>query len=82
MFWQSAVGSTLSSIVTSAVQTEVFPFESVTVSVTVLTPRSSQSKVDGLGASVTEPQLSVEPPSTSADTIVAFPVASNCTVMS
>ncbi len=72
----------LSSMVTFAVHVDTFPFASVTVSVTVLRPKSEQSKDPGFAVSVTDPQLSVEPPSISAATMLAFPLASNCTVMS
>src|SRR5690606_28924531 len=42
---QFATGATLSSTVTIVVQVEVFPFTSVTVRVTVLSPTLQQSKV-------------------------------------
>ena len=79
--WQIAVGATLSSTVTLAVQVAVFPPSSVTVSVTTLTPTSAQVNVFGLAAKVIL-QLSVEPPSISAPVILAWPLASNCTVIS
>ena len=69
----------LSSTVTVVVQVEVFPEVSVTVKVTVFSPRFEQSK------SVTSieveaiPQLSVLPPSTSATVIEASPLASKNT---
>ena len=69
-------------MVTSAVQVEMFPLASVTVRVTVLAPRSAQVNELGLGAKVNPPQLSVDPPSISVDTMVALPEASSCTVIS
>ena len=81
MFWQRAVGSTVSSMVTSASQVETLPFTSVTVSVIVFTPTSEQSKFWDVfpPSMVTEatPQLSVEPPSISAERIVKSPFASS-----
>ena len=62
-------------------QVAEFPFTSVTVSVTVLAPTLLQSKVFGLTAKDAIPQLSVEPPSTSAAVILALPEASSCTVI-
>jgi len=56
-----AVGGTLSSTVTVAVQVETFPLSSVTVKVTVFAPISLQSKVAGLTAILNIPQLSEEP---------------------
>ena len=61
---------------------EVFPFASLAVSVTVLSPISLQSNVEGSTSSVAIPQLSEEPPSISAPTILALPVASNWMVIS
>ena len=81
MFWQSAVGSTVSSTVTSAVQVETLPFTSVTVSRIVFTPTLEQSKswLVFPPSMVTEatPQLSVDPPSILADVNVNSPLASN-----
>ncbi len=48
--WHKAVGATLSNTFTVAVQVDVFPFTSVTVSVTVLLPRLAHVNVDGLTA--------------------------------
>ncbi len=85
MFWQTAVGSTLSSTVTVASQVETFPFTSVTVSVTVFVPTWEQSKscVVFPPSIVHEaiPQLSIEPPSISIELMVTSPLASNWTVM-
>ena len=82
MSWQTAMGATESSTVTSAIQLFTFPLASVTVSVTSFTPTSEQSNVFMSIANVGVPQLSVEPPSTSVATIVAIPLASSCTVIS
>ena len=71
-----AVGSTVSSIVTVAVQLSVLPLGSVAVRVTVFAPAFEQLKVKGVAESTTE-QLSFEPLSISFAVIVAFPLASN-----
>jgi len=73
----TAVGATLSSIVTIVVQVLEFPFTSVTVNVTVFGPTSAHVKVLGETANEAIPQLSVLPLSISAGVILAFPVASN-----
>ena len=78
--WQTAVGEILSSTVTVAVQFDELPDSSVTVKVTVLAPISLQSKVFGDALKTRLPgavQLSVDPPSKSAPTILALPVASS-----
>ncbi len=77
MSWQTAIGGTLSSTVTVAEHVEIFPFTSVTVSVTVLAPTLAHVNVFGDTAMLAIAQLSVLPPSTSAATIEAFPEASN-----
>ena len=76
MFWQMAVGSTVSSIVTAAVQLSVLPLGSVAVRVTVFAPAFEQLNESGVAVRTTE-QLSFEPLSTSFAVIVAFPVASS-----
>jgi hypothetical protein len=81
MFWQIAVGSTLSWTVTVARHVETFPFTSVTVSVTVFAPTLEQLNVFGETDNEAIPQLSVEPPSTSIASIDVFPLASNWTVI-
>jgi hypothetical protein len=68
-------GGSLSCIVTVAVLVAEFPLLSVQVSVTVLAPRLLQVKDDGLTVLVEMTQLSVEPLSTSAATMVALPEA-------
>ena len=72
----------LSSTVTMAEQVAVLPLASVAVSVTVFAPISLQSKVDGSTVKLVMPQLSEEPLSISAATMLAFPAASNSTVTS
>ena len=79
-FWHRAVGSTLSSTVTVALQLSVFPLPSVAVSTTVLAPTLAHVKPNGVAEILTE-QLSDEPLSTSAATMLALPVASNCTAI-
>ena len=81
LFGQLIAGSTLSSTVTVAVQLELLPLLSVTVSVTVLAPTSEQVKPEVLTVLVSMPQASVEPPSTSAAVMVAEPLASRSMVM-
>ena len=81
MSWQRAVGSTVSSMVTSASQVETLPFASVTVRVTVTTPTSEQSKSCEVFPPsiviVVAPQLSEEPLSISAAKMVKSPLASS-----
>src|SRR5688500_8959496 len=81
MFWQIAVGATLSSTVTVAVQVEVFPLTSVTVKVTVFGPTLAQVKLVISKARLWIPHASLLPLSICAAVIVALPDASNCTVM-
>ena len=81
MFWHTAIGATLSSTVTTAVQLEVLPLASVTVSTTLLAPTLEQSKLETSMVVEAIPQASLEPPSTSAAVMEALPLASNCTVM-
>ena len=76
MFWQSAVGATLSSTVTVELHEAVFPLPSVAVRTTVFAPTLAHVNASGVAAKVNE-QLSEEPLSTSAATILAFPEASN-----
>jgi hypothetical protein len=59
------------------VQVEVFPFTSVTVSVTVFAPTLEQLKVEGETESEATPQASLEPLFTCAAVIVAVPAAFN-----
>ena len=76
---QVAVG-TVSATVTVVVQVEKLPLASVTVSVTVLSPIASQSKLLGLISKVkalSAVQLSVDPLLISAAVILAAPEASN-----
>ena len=76
-------GSMVSSTVTVAVQVAGFPLPSSAVRVTVLAPRSAQSKVNGITLSrLTVPQLSEELAAsyTSAGAMVALPLASSATV--
>ena len=80
--WHNALGGTPSSTVTSAVQVDTFSPASVTVSVTVVAPRLMHVKAFGVTARLVIEQLSVLPPSTSIAAMLAFPVASNCIVMS
>src|SRR6185503_14790264 len=81
MFWQTAVGATSSFTVTVAVQVELLPFTSVTVSVTVFGPTLAQVKVLGVTLRLAMPQASLLPLFTWAAVIVALPVASRFTVM-
>ncbi len=71
----------MSSTVTVAAHESVTPSLSITVSVTVFGPILLQSNALISIDKVTGPSASLLPPSTSAATIVAFPEASNCTVM-
>jgi|ERR1035437_1673936 hypothetical protein len=59
----------------------MFPFKSVTVSVTVLTPTFAHVNAFGDALSDAMPQLSKLPPSISEATIVAFPELSRNTVI-
>ena len=72
-----ALGFTLSSTVTTAVAVLEFPCTSVTVSVTVFSPTSLQSKEVISKAYVSIPQLSVDPFSICEETIEAAPFASS-----
>src|SRR5690606_21389470 len=80
MFWQTAVGATLSSTVTTVVQVLEFPLTSVTVSVTVFEPTSAQVKSVTSMLVLAIAQLSALPLSTSAAVILAIPLASSWTV--
>ena len=79
---QVIAGFSVSSTVTIASHVATLPSLSVTVKVTVFGPTIEQSKAVIEAAKEAIPQLSVEPPSISAATIVALPAASNVTVMS
>src|SRR6266516_4297258 len=81
MFWQTAVGGTESTTVTVAVQVEVLPLLSVTVRVTVLVPMVAQSKLVWLRLRLAMPEASVLPLSSWTPVMVAWPLASNWTVM-
>ena len=67
---------------TVAVAVETLLLVSVTVRVTVLAPTLEQSKLVTSRLRSAIPQASLEPLSISAVTIVAAPIASNCTVIS
>ena len=71
----------MSVIVTTAGAVDVLPLPSVAVKTTLLTPKSAQVNAPTLTVRAGGPQLSVDPLSISAPTIVAFPVASSGTVM-
>ena len=71
------VGSTASSTVTTAVQVDVLPLSSVTVSVTVFAPTLVQSNELGLTLRSATPQLSEDPLFTSEPDILTEPLASN-----
>ena len=79
---QLAIGAKSSTIVTVAVHVDEFELESVTVKDTVFAPTFEQSNEVVLAANVIVPQLSLDPPSMSAATIVALPLASRLTVIS
>jgi len=81
IFWHIAVGSTLSSTVTVAVQVEEFPLTSVTVNVTVFAPTFEQLNVAGETVIVPIPQASELPLSTSPAAIVTVPAALSWTVI-
>ena len=77
MFWHSATGATLSSTVTVAVQVEVLPLLSVTVSVTVLAPTLVQSNVFGEAVRLAMPHASELLLLMSAPVMLALPAASS-----
>src|SRR5438445_13524339 len=81
MFLQTAVGGVTSFTVTVAVQDDLLPQASVTVSVTVFAPTFEQSKLLLSMANVTLPQVSLLPLSISLAAIVAWPDAFKFTVM-
>ena len=72
-FWQIAVGAMLSSTVIIAVQVSELPLLSVTVKITVLAPKSLQSKVSISKAKEEIPQASLDPLSTCAGVMEASP---------
>ena len=82
MFWQTAVGATVSCTATVAVQVLLFKLASVTVRVTALDPIFAQVKEVGLADVLLVEQLSKLPPSTSLPVIEALPAPSKYTVMS
>ena len=75
------VGSMLSTTVTVAVASCVFPLPSVAVNVTTFAPRSSQSN-EVISSDNVYVQLSLLPLSMSDVVMLADPEASNATVMS
>jgi hypothetical protein len=75
MFWQMAVGATVSSTMTSARHRVWFPDMSVTIKVTLLLPMLMQLKFDCEVARFTGPALSELPPSMSAGCMLAEPNA-------
>src|SRR5213594_254730 len=81
MFWQTAVGGTVSTTVTVAVQVEVLPLLSVTVRVTRLVPTLLTSKLVLSRLRLAMPEASVLPLSSWTAVMVAWPLASNWTVM-
>ena len=81
MFWQIALGETVSDTVTVEEHVEVFPLASFTVSVTLFSPISAHVNAVWEALNVNAEQLPVDPPSISAATIEAFPVRSRYTVM-
>jgi len=78
---QVITGAVTSLTVTTDVQVEVLPVESVTVSITLLLPTLLQLKVALFIANVTGEQLSNEPLFTIDAVMVAFPAASKSTVI-
>ena len=64
----------------NAVQALLLPLRSATVRVTVLPPTLEQSKLSGVTLSVTPPQLSLLPPSTSAGVMEPLPASSSTSV--
>src|SRR3989442_5513389 len=81
MFLVTTLGGVASCTVTVAVLLAELPLLSVTVRVTVLGPFLVQSKLDGLTIRLVMAQLSVEPWSTWAAMMLAWPVASRFTSM-
>ena len=81
MFFVTTVGAILSCTVTIAVFEAAFPLLSVTVKVTVFSPTSEQVKLVTSVSKVSPPQESEDPLFTASSVMVAFPVASNCTLM-
>ena len=79
---QVNVGAVLSTTVTVATQVDTLPAASVTVRFTLLSPVLAQVNEPLLIASVKPAQLSEEPPSTSAATMLALPKAFRLIVMS
>src|SRR5438876_5122465 len=81
MFLHSAVGNTLSTTVTIALHVATLSLLSVTVSLTVFGPTLAQVNALLSMARLLIPQASLLPLLTSAAVMLAFPVASSCTVM-
>ncbi len=80
-FWQSAIGATLSSIVTLAEHVLELPLTSVTVRITVLPFTFAQLNVVMFRAKFAIPQASFEPLFTCEAVMLALPEGSSCTVM-
>src|SRR5215813_9588558 len=81
MFLQSALGSTLSTTVTRASHVATLSLLSVTVSLTVFGPTLAQVNAALSRDRLLIPQASLLPLSTSVAVMLAWPLASNCTVM-
>ena len=81
VFWQAAVGLTLSTTVINAVQLDVFPLGSFTESITVFIPVLMQVNVNGLTESPTGPQRSFEPLFTADGKTKRFPIGSRKSVV-
>jgi len=73
IFWQSAIGGVTSFTITVALQVDVFPFTSVTVSVTVFAPTLAQVNELGETLMFAIPQASELPLFTWAAVMVAIP---------
>ena len=80
MFWQTAVGATVSRTVTVVLQALVFPLRSTMVRVTETLGTSMQVKVVWLATRVAMPQLSLLPPSRSSSRMLAVPLPSSSRV--
>ena len=81
MFCAIATGAVTSWTVTVANPVLLFPFESVTVKITVLAPKLAQVNVLVFNDNVTGPQASVEPLFTWAGVMVTVPALFNWTVI-
>src|SRR6266508_2503677 len=81
MFLHRALGNTLSTTVTMASQVAKLSLLYVTVSLTVFGPTLAQVKLVLSMARLLIPQASLLPLFTAAAVMLAFPLASSCTVM-